>query len=577
MILSLNKLNSDGKPQWQLSSTNIVLLLLLILIETAVLTWTIYDKSIPCWDTASHKLNSFYVYELLSHPHLCQLNWYRHILAVSQLYPPLFYIVSAFLKFIFGALANTEIFSNMIFALVLFASSYSITKMTFHNKLAAVIAAILCFLYPAIFWSAHSALLDFASVAMVSLSLASFLWWAKKPAIKKSMLFGTLLGLTLLTKNNTPIFFVGPFLTYFILALKEKNSNNSTYFQLKQLFVALFTSLIVTLPWLILAGSTVSQFIVSIQKQNFQVTNSLIQPTNAFSSNQPTLVSEYFNEFTSHLIRFTLQDLSLILSPLLLVCFVFSLTQINPVNKNKIHLISSIIFAIITASLFRWPHQFRYILPLIVPISALTAGFLALMWHSKKNIARFCIVLITTLAIMQIIFEAFGPYPFSFPDWANQILQLTHEEFKTKSYIGQMPGLSVSPFQKNDLSIDWCLSKIETKSKKPTYLMIMPNADPLNCSSFYYLTKIRKDNIEVGSPREHTELGDKVHFDVDKALWYQWYILKTGDQGLAFCDTKSAIDYSNWLKFVSFSGKYKLLATKNLVNGDTIELYKKDD
>ena len=66
-----------------------------------------------------------------------------------------------------------------------------------------------------------------------------------------------------------------------------------------------------------------------------------------------------------------------------------------------------------------------------------------------------------------------------------------------------MPGISVSPLPESDSGIIWALSQIEAQTAgNSTYLMIMPNANPINCSPFYYLTKLRKDNIEVASPRD---------------------------------------------------------------------------
>lgn len=564
-----NSRNSKPAHLRQPLFLGLVSLFLLAIVELSIVIWIIYDKSIPCWDTAAHKLNSVYVYELLQHPHLRHLDWYRNIFAVSQLYPPLFYIVSACFKFVFGQLANTELISNMVFAAILFSSLFFIAQVTFKNKLAAFIASVLVFLYPAIFWSAHSALLDFASVSVVALGLACFLWWSQEPQMSRSLALGLVLGLAVLTKNNTPIFFFGPILLDFILALKKHDDH---YARIKQLFIVAAISFLVILPWLLLAGPAVSQFIASIQAQNFQVNSSISQSSTTVV---PLAHPNYIAEFFTHLHRFALEDLALILSPLLFVCFLGALIKIRPLNRNKAHLVASIVFAILAASAFRWPHQFRYIVPVAIPISALTAGLFANLWSTGKILPRLALLTLGTVAVLQLTFEAFGPYPLLFPDWTKTFLQITHEEFKTRSSMAQMPGVSVSPLPQSDSGILWSLSNIETKTVgKPTYLMIMPNADPINCSPFYYLTKIRKDNIEVASPREHTELGDKVSFNRDKAAYYEWYILKTGDQGLPLYDADSSAAYVKWLAFVHSSGLYKLVNKKALPDGSTLELYK---
>ncbi len=566
-----NSRNAKPIQLGQPLSTSLACLLLLVTIELSIVVWTMYDKSIPCWDTAVHKLNSFYVYDLLQHPHLRHLDWYRNIFAVSQLYPPLFYIVSASFKFIFGQLANTELISNMAFASLLFGSLYFIARATFQNELAGMIAAVLVFFYPAVFWSAHSALLDFASIAMVGLGLAYFLWWSENPQPRRSLLLGLVFGLTTLTKNNTPIFFVGPILLDIIFALKSHNGKHN-YARIKQLCIVGMISIIIILPWLILAGPAVLKFIASIQQQDFQVINSIPQ---SLAIIPIRCEFNWLAEFFTHLWRFALEDLPLILSPILCVCFLAALISIRPLHKNKIYLFASIIFALLLASAFRWPHQFRYIIPVAVPISILTAGLFAKLWFTRASLPRLILFALGATAFLQITYEAFSPYPLCLPTWTKAIMQFTCEEFKTKSIVAQMPGVSISPLPKSDWGILSSLLSIESASMgNPTTLMIMPNANPINCSPFYYLTKIRKDNIEVASPREHTELGDKVRFNYAIAMWYKWYILKTGDQGLPFCDTKSAAAYDKWLRFVHSSGLYKLVNQKLLSDGSTLQLYK---
>ena len=92
-----------------------------------------------------------------------------------------------------------------------------------------------------------------------------FMVVSEKPQLPlESLLFGLILGLALLTKNNTPIFFVGPLLMNFILAaLKYLSLADLINFQIKQLIIAGTTSLIVILPWLLLArtsGITIRYF-----------------------------------------------------------------------------------------------------------------------------------------------------------------------------------------------------------------------------------------------------------------------------------------------------------------------------
>jgi len=550
---------------------SIALLLLLVLIEISVLVWTAYDHSIPCWDTAAHKANSYYVFELLKHPHLRQIHWYQSIFAVSQLYPPFFYILSAFLKFILGEMANTELVANLFFIAVLFYSLCYIAKATYTNAFAALIAPVLVFLYPGVFWSTHSALLDCPANAMVALGLACFIWWSQSPQLSKSIILGIIFGLATLTKNNTPIFFIGPLLVDIFCACQKQSNGKRDCARLKQIFIVTLVGAITIAPWLILAGPTVSKFVLSIQTQNFHISSSSVTATS--TSNTPFV---WLAEFFSHLSLFTFVDLPLILSPLLCGCFLFALIKIKPLTKNKIYLIASIVVALITASAFRWPHQFRYIVPATIPIAAISAGLFSQLWLTQKNKWRMILIIIAFISFFQFIYEGFNPYPLCLPAWTNIVMQSLGEQFRARLPNPQTPSSTVNPLPDSDWKIVWSLDNIETiAAGKATSLMIMPNANPINCSPFYYLVKIRKDGIEVGSPRQHTELGDKVVFDRNQAIWYQWYILKTGDQGLPLCDAKSSAAYDKWLNFVCKSGLYGLIDKQPLPDGNSLELYKR--
>ena len=555
-----------------------VVLFLLVLIELSVLIWTAYDQSIPCWDTAVHRLNSLKVFGLLQHPHLRNLSWYRDIFAVSQLYPPFFYILSAFLKFIFGRVANTELAANCMFIAILFCSLYCIAKVSYKTELSALLAALLVFLYPAIYWSTHCASLDCATNAMVAAGLACFIWWDQNPTKNRSIILGLTLGLATLTKNNVPIFFAGPILIeiFFAFQRQKQSSTQRDYLRIKQLFIVFLTTSIVILPWLLLAGPAVFKFIGSIQQQIFSTNNYV-------SSNAPIYsfgAFPWLAEFLTHLHWFTLLDLPLILSPLLFAGFVLTLIwmlvfKIQHLNRTEILMLACLVFALLIASIFRWPHQYRYITPVAIPIAVLTSGMFAHVWLEQKKVLRLGLLIIAVVSFVQFIYTSFSPYPITLPSWINAIVQMSGENFKTHSFIGQLPGASVSPISDSNSSIFWSLSKIELAgSGAPTSLMVMPSTNPINCSAYYYLTKLRKDNIEVASPRQNTELGDKVSFNSQRAQWYKWYILKTGDQGKALCDNESAIEYAKWLQFVHTSGLYKLFDKKTLPDSSILELYR---
>ncbi len=547
---------------------------LLVAIELSIILWTVCDHSLPCWDTAAHRLNSLSVYELLKHPHIARIHWYRSIFSVGQLYPPFFYMVSATLKFVCGALADTELLSNLIFVAILFFSLYYIGHTVGKDKLSATLAASLVFLYPGVFWSTHCALLDCAANGMVGLGLACLIWWANQPSLRRSIILGIALGLSALTKNNTPIFFVGPLLVEIFFALRRQENGKRDYARIKQLSITAAVGFLTILPWLILAGSTVLKFVSSVQQQNFRLDSYV-------ATAQSTDISSYANDliaqFVLHLKWFTLLDLPLILSPLLLGCFLIALPAAKPYSKEKAYLVASIVFSIFIASAFRWPHQFRYIVPVAVPMSVLTANMFSRAWMTGRLIWRASLVTVLCIALMQFVRDGFTPYPIHLPGWASEFMNVFAGNSRTINQGRNLQGVSRYPLPDIDWGVKWVLSNIEEESGgKPTSLLVMPSTDSVNCSFYCYMVKARKDGVEVAMPRQLTELGDQVCFDPKRAIWYQWCLLKTGDQGREFYDAESKAAYDKWCKFIRYLKVYQLFKTKLLPDGSVMQLYRRE-
>ena len=548
---------------------------LLALVELSVIIWTAYDHSIPCWDTAAHRLNSIAVYELLQHPHLGRIHWYRDIFSIGQLYPPFYYMVSAALKFACSAMADTELLSNMIFIAILFFSLYYMAQVICQDKLFACAAAILVFLYPGVYWSTHCALLDCAANSMVALGLACLIWWTKSPCLSRSIVFGLVLGLNFLTKNNTPIFFIGPLLVDTVLALRKPEHGERDYDRIKQLSIVGLVSIMTILPWLVLSGPTLIKAVEAVQKQNF--------PLNAYLvSNQPADSIQYasnrFAEFFIHLRWFTLIDLPLILSPLLYGCFLTALVIERPYGRNKLYLIASALGSIVLASAFRWPHQFRYIVPAAAPIAILTVSMFARLWFTRRFVWRAALLAILGIALMQFVYDGFSPYPVHLPGWVSKVMKIVAEDFKTDKQDHNVQGVSRYPWPEQDWGVIWVLSNVERESGgKPTSLLVLPSSESVNCSFYCYMTRARRDGIEIGTLRQLTELGDQVCFEPQKAIYYQWCVLKTNDQGRQFYDANSKADYDRWCQFIRARKAYDLFATKLLPDGSIMQLYRRKE
>jgi len=528
--------------------------LLLFLIEISVIVWNYFDHSLPYWDTASHRLNSLSAYHLLTHAHFRSIDWYRHLLGISSLYPPLVYIINGLLKLIVGWSTDTEVFVNLVFVALLFSSVYYAAYVTSKNKLAAPIAATLVFMYPRLYWSAHHVLLDFPAVAMTGVSLATFLWWAQKPATAKSVLLGIILGLTVLTKNNTPIFLVGPFFVDGIISVYKRD-----LYRIKQLAITTLFSVLILLPWLILSLATVGQSIASIQLHQLGPHTTL-----------------------SFLETFSLAwscDLPYILSPILFYCFIASLFTQRNLTRNKIYLIAFGLGGILIASNFRWWHSFRYIVPAAIPMAIVSADMFARAWSTRLVALRIAAVALGFVAVFQFIYAAFTPYPLRLPDWISKTIASHSWGLDLPDELGpnnlNADGPSFRPLPYADWGTSWVLSTIKEKTigKAPS-MIIMPNSESVNVSTYVYLAHVKMISIAFVNCREFTTSGDTLQFDRKRAQAIDWYVLKTGDQGLVFSDKASAAQYDQWCQYVRLSKIFQLVGTKLLPDGSTLQLYK---
>ncbi len=138
-----------------------------------------------------------------------------------------FYLYTSGINLIFGNTVNVSLLGNLPFFILLIISTFLIGKEVSGEK-AGVLAAFLVSFYPGIYGMSRSYGVDFPLTAMVA--LCSYILIAKdltKP--KYALLFGLLLGLTLLVKITAIFFLSGP-LVYIIYqhirsSLQNKNKN----------------------------------------------------------------------------------------------------------------------------------------------------------------------------------------------------------------------------------------------------------------------------------------------------------------------------------------------------------------
>ncbi len=533
------------------------MLLGLILVELAVVIWNMFDHSLPCWDTAAHRLNSLAAYELFRHPHFRSVDWYRGLCTLSPLYPPLFYWLSGGLKLLLGPAAETERLVNLFFVAILYISTYKLTYLFFSSRAKATLASLIVLLNPQIFWSTHCVLLDLATNAMVAAGLYAIAWWHDKPSTKRALYLGLVVGLAILTKHNTVGFFAGPILLIAIMAYRAKN-----WFCFRQIAIAAIMAGIVCLPWIIFDGPLVLEYIASIQNQTFGT-------------------QDRVKEFFENLSNYTHETFWMIVTPFFSIVFIFSLIRCiwkRQISYHQIYILSSICCAMLICSSFRWLHQPRYIAPLAIPVAIIMADFIIDQWHRKILLVRPILAALVLLAMSQAFIMAYSPNPIKFPTGINKIIcsspvlkRLGYNHSDTSAM-----GLSMYPLPEADWGMQWTLDEIEKSGSKYQTLMVMPNSDSVGASTLTYLIKTKGYHVNLKCCREYSVAGDLITFNKDTATEAaSWYLLKSGHQGQKIADQQNQKAYDLWCSFIRQSPDFRLYAEKSLPDGSTLSLYRK--
>lgn len=119
----------------------------------------------------------------------------------------------------------------------------------------------------------------------------------------------------------------------------------------------------------------------------------------------------------------------------------------------------------------------------------------------------------------------------------------------------------------------WVFRAIRSVKAKDVYLTLLPSTPEINVVRLQRLSQLSRLNVKPISCREWNERGDKVVFDPNNALFSQWYLIKSGDQGFKFLDKESEKAYDALTKFVQNSGHYKRVESLKLLDGSVLSLY----
>jgi hypothetical protein len=497
--------------------------------------WFASDRRLPSTDEAGHILNAMQYSELFNHFRPWKLSWLQQFLSINPFYPPAVYIYDGLLKLAFGTERWVDNLCIISYTAILTASTFGAAWLVSRCSGVAAIAAIVVNLYPQISWLSHMYMLDLPLVAMVAAGLFALLWWKENPTTFRTAACGAVLAAACFTKQLGAAYLV-PACAYLFFTVPRAE-------KLKLAGMAAVVAAVMV-PW----GLVNANWISSYAAENAQV----MQGVNV----NPVLV---FGDY----LRGLWYSMSGFLS---IACIVGLLVTPKEVHKPLAVLYVSAIGGIAFTSLLSCTMPLdRYAAPALIVAAVATACGARELYRGQREVGLAFIGLTLVIGTLQYVSFSFST-PF---DRLSANLGVALREYR---------GARIEksrPIDTTAWHYDWVLSSVAARDPgSPVWLNILPAYGVFNPHSYELLAKEKGLALKPTTSRRWTIVGDTVEFSPESALWYHWYVLKTGHQGNPFKDAGDAQAYEKLIDFVRSSGRFELAGQRALPDGSSLSLYR---
>ncbi len=553
------KLTGTGAPdKVRLSGEWLWVGLVVGLFAGSIGLWHWFDHKWPAPDDSSFILASFQYADLLGHPKFWKLDWWYSMLTVNRAYPPTVMIFNGMLRLLFGGGNWVNALSVASFSCVFTATIYGVTRLVSRDPRAGLFAALLVNLYPQTSCMSHGFALDFPLVSMISFGLFSLLWWRSAPGWGRALICGLSMGAACLTKQIAAVYLIGPGVFCLVEAIRQ-DMRARRWNLSRQLAGAAAVTALVGLPWLL----TNLSFI-----RNWAHDNA--------SHMGPISLWEVFPRD----IAWYAESLPSIMSPVLFAAFLLALPIVGKSGHRLLAPIGlSAVGGVILVSTLTWAFpSLRYVAPAMIAMAVYT-GF-AMSRLLDQRLKAMAVWAVIFLGAVQYFSFNFAPYPFSKPAFLSQAAEKLGVNVVEKWGLTQRDqrGFEIqhsNPQPPADWGQEWALRTIDAvEGRKPVYLNILPDYVQLNGNTFELVARTLGSPVRPTTSRRWTIMGDCVKFDPATALYFQWYLLKSGHQGNLLRDDESEKNYAKLVDFVEHAGKFTLIGTHELPDGSTISLYR---
>lgn len=199
----------------------ILLFLLILFYAINNYIWLNLNEFPPFAGEAYHLLKGLDHLNILTHPHK---HMFPALIKISNYRPPLFPISMAVSNIIWGNSRVVSTMTNIFFAGILFFSLYFMGK-KMQDRNAGLLAAFIVAMYPFVFGLSRMARDNFASMALVCLSLSCLVYTEGLKRFFPVILLGLFLGLGVLTRFTFIFFVIGPIIITAAIAILNKTSS----------------------------------------------------------------------------------------------------------------------------------------------------------------------------------------------------------------------------------------------------------------------------------------------------------------------------------------------------------------
>lgn len=435
---------------------------------------------------------------------------------------------------------------KVIWLTVMNVSVFGLMKKLTRDNLAAAFAVLLINFYPEVAAESHKSMLDFPVMAMSMLALWALAGWDKNPDARRTILLTLATGAALMTKQVCAAFLVFPYAFVFFNKI-----GNRRYREARNLVISGISSGSLLVPWLIVSMPTIKKVANEIQIAlgNKQVADVFIHNVAAYLGFIPAMMT-----------------------PALLIVACIAAAFAGRERHRTFFLLSlSTLSALILLSTLTWQYALpRYFIAALIVPAAYTSIMLSTLWRGGKPIQKSLVIAVLATGILGYTAINFCPTPLdAAPLYAVRDLSLR-------------PATSVSeerfehPYPDKDWGVRWTLDKIKAvDGDAPVWLNVLPSTQQLNVHVFEYYAHQGRYQLKPTTSRSWSAAGDSANFDESQLLNYQWYLLKTGEQGFKFHDPASKRSFDACVDFIRNGGKFSIIEEKRLPDGSVLTLLRR--